>query len=367
MSFIHKRLIVSALGCALLAGAAAADDLYIRSGSAGAELALKGATIKYVKDGELHYTVNGRDSHRKIEDISRIDVPGDTQFNAAEKAFADARAAKDDAAAKAKYSEAVTGYTQTMGSASKPWMKDYAALRLQVAAPKSGRFDAALEAWRSMVEKDPASAMQSKPPLDGIDPKSQYLANGAKALEVWAKGSTKVEAQRAFLDMLGDVQTAMGDADAAAKTLELRAAAGGTPEEVADVALRLALNDLGKKRYDQAAERVGKLNLSVLGEGARADAAYVLAECKSAKMPPTAAPEQWKDLAIEYMRVVAGSPASQNAGPALLRVAEIHEAIKDPDTALKIYQQVARDHANTATGQAAQKGAERLGKTAARG
>jgi hypothetical protein len=238
---------------------------------------------------------------------------------------------------------------------------------MQVAAPRSGRLDAALDAWRTLVEKDPAAAAKSKPSLDGIDPKSQYLANGVKTLQAWANGAGKPDAQRAYLEMLGEVQTATGDVDGAARTLEKRVMLGGTPEEIADVMLKIALNDLANKRHDAAAERVGKINLATLNDGGRADVAYVLAECKAEKLPPTASADQWKDLAIEYMRVVAGAPQSANAGAALLKVAEIHETLKEPETALKIYQQVAREHANTPAGQAAQKGAERLAKTASRG
>jgi tetratricopeptide (TPR) repeat protein len=365
----RSGVVSAVLGCALAIGSVArADDVYVRSGAQGAELQLKNVTIKSVKDGELYFMINTRESHRPVAEISRLDLTGEAGFNAADKAFSDARAAKDEATAKAKFAEAVTGYTTTMGSTNKPWLKDYAALRMQIAAPRSGRLDAALEAWRTMVEKDPASAAKAKPSVEGIEPKSQYLSFGAKALDTWAKGTNKQDAQRAYLDMLFDVQTAMGDADAAAKTLERRVALGGTPEEIALTQVQLAELDLANKRYDAAAERLGKVNVGLLGEAERATVTYVLTECKAAKMQPTAPADQWKDLAIDYMRVVAGAPQSGSAGPALLKVAEIHETLKDPETALKIYQQVAREHANTAAGQAAQKGAERLGAgKAARG
>jgi TolA-binding protein len=49
-------------------------------------------------------------------------------------------------------------------------------------------------------------------------------------------------------------------------------------------------------------------------------------------------------------------------------VAEILVRLKEPETALKVYRQVAREHANTPAAQAAQKNIERLGgRTAARG
>jgi tetratricopeptide (TPR) repeat protein len=357
-----SRLIVSAaLACAIVTSACA-DDIYYKSGPQAAELQIKNITVKTVKDGELYFIVaGGAERHRPIADIGRLDLTGETAFNAADKAFSDARAAKDEAAARAKFSDAVSGYTQTLGSTNKPWLKDYVAQRMQVAAPRSGRLDAALEAWRTIVEKDPAAASKSKPALEGIDPKSQYLTNAEKVLQVWSNGTNKQEAQRVYLEMLYDVQLAMGNADAAAKTLEKRAMLGGTPEEIAIVQRDLAQNDLANGRHDAAAERAGKINLALLNDTGRADVAYILAECKAAKLQPTAPADQWKDVAIDYMRVVAGAPQSPNAGPALLKVAEIHETIKEPETALKIYQQVVREHANSPAAQTAQKNLERLG------
>lgn len=358
-----------AIAC-LLAGAVGgstrADDVYYKSGAQAAELQMKNVTVKTVKDGELYFTITGgAERHRPIDEIGRIELTGETQFNAAERAFSEARSTKEEAAARPKFAEAVSGYTQTLGSTNKPWLKDFIAHRMQVAAPRSGRLDAALDAWRTTVEKDPAAAAKSKPSLDGIDPKSQYLSNAAKTLQSWAASSNKQEAQRVYLEMLYDVQTAMGDTDGAVKTLERRMTLGGTPEEIANVQRDIALSDLANKRYDAAADRAAKINLSALNDAGRADVAYVLAECKAAKMQPTAPADQWKDLAIDYMRVVAGAPQSANAGAALLKVAEIHETLKDSETALKIYQQVVREHANTPAGQAAQKGVERLAKTAA--
>jgi hypothetical protein len=341
--------------------AARADDVYVRSGKEAAELALKNITVRQVKDGELYFMINTRETHRPVGEISRLELTGETQFNTAEKAFSEARVTKDEAAAKAKYAEAVTGYTATIGATNKPWLKDYAALRMQIAAPRSGRFDAALTAWKSMVEKDAAAAMKSKPSLEGIDPKSQYLANGAKDLLAAANAAGKPEVRKAYLDLLSDVQTAMGDTEGAIKTAEMKVALGGTPEEIAELAVKLAENDVTNKRYDAAVARLAKVDMAALSDSGRAQATYIGAECKEAKMQASTGPDEWKDLAIEYMKVVSGYPTSPNAGEALLKVAEIHEKLKEPETALKIYQQVAREHANSPAGQAAQKSVERLG------
>ena len=357
-----RRLIASILLFAAPA-AALADDLYVRSGPQAAELALKNISVRSVKDGELIYTINTRENHRPLAEISRLELNGESAFNAAEKAFSEARVLKDEAAAKAKYSDAVSGYTTTLGSTNKPWLKDYVAIRMQVAAPRSGRFDAALTAWKAMVEKDPAGALKAKPSVEGIDPKSAYLAGAAKDLAASANAASKPDVRRAYLDLLGDVQTAMGDTQGAINTAEMKVQLGGTPEEIAELAVKLAEADLANKRYDAAIDRLNKANTAALTDAGRADASFVLAEARAAKLPPTAPPDEWRDVAIEYMKVVSGFPASPTAAPALLKVAEIHETLKDPQTALKIYQQVAREHANTPAAQTAAAAVARLGKS----
>lgn len=360
------NLTLAALVLGVCGTAANADSIYLRSGPQAAELELKNVTFSKVKDGEIYYTVGTREAHRAIAE-TRLEVTGENQFNAAEKAFSEAALIKDDAAAKAKYSSAVDGYTATMGATNKPWLKDFVTLRMQVAAPKSGRLDEAIKAWMMMVDRDPAAAAKAKPSLTGIDSKSAYLSNAAKLLSAAEKGAAKPEVRRAYLDLLGDIQSAMGDLEGANKTREARVALGGSPEEIAEVSVRIAQADAAAKKFDAAMNRLKNVNLSALPDSVRADAMYVIAECKSAKLQPNSPPDEWKDAAIDYMKVVAGFPASANTPEALLRVAEIHETLKDPETALKIYQQVAREHAETPAGQAAQKSIQRLGKTASRG
>jgi TolA-binding protein len=365
---LRNRSVRAALACAVLAGVglpARADDIYL--GKEGAELPLKNVTLRNVKDGELYYSTSTRgEAHRPVSEIGRLELTGETQFNAAERAFSEARSAKDEATAKQKYGEAVTGYTTTLSSTNKAWLRDFIAARMQVAGPRSGRFDAALAGWKAIAEKDPAAAMKAKPSTEGIDPKSQYLANAAKDLQASAAAAAgKPEVRKAYLDLLLDVQKAMGDTEGAIKTAEAKVQISGSPEEIAALAVSQAQNDVANRRYDAAAERLGRADLAALPEPARGDAAFVLAECRAAKLPPNAPADQWKDVAIDYMRVVAGYPASPSAPAALLKVAEIFEKLKEPETALKVYQQVAREHANTPAAQAAQKNIERLGGRAA--
>ena len=354
----------AALVVGVTTGTARADDIDVRSGQS--EMTTKNITVRSVKDGEVYYTTgSSRETHKPIGEVLRLELTGETQFNAAEKAFAEARAAKDEAAAKQKYADAVTGYTSTLGSTNKAWLRDFIAARMQVAGPKSGRFDAALAGWKAVAEKDPAAAMKTKPSTEGIDPKSQYLANAAKDLQASAAAAQgKPELRRAYLDLLLDVQTAMGDTEGAIKTAEAKVQLSGSPAEMAELLLRQAENDVANKRYDAAAERLGRADLSALPDATRGDATFLLAECRAAKLQPTAPPDQWKDVAIDYMRVVAGYPTSGSAATALLKVAEIHETLKDPETALKVYQQVAKEYGNTPAAQSAKQSIERLGKQA---
>jgi tetratricopeptide (TPR) repeat protein len=365
-SALHRTLAVAGLACALALGAAraAADDIYVRGEKATADLPFKNVTIRTVKDGELHYSINGRDTHRPITDISHIDLTGETVINAAETAYAAARGLKDEAAAKAKYGEALSGYLQTQASTSRPWLKDFVQARIALVAPRAGRLDLTLDAWKLLVEKDPVAGAKAKPSVVDIDPKSQYLINAAKTLDVWAKGANRPETKRVYLDMLHDVYSQLGDTENANRILAERVLAGGTPEEVADVYRQLANSALAAGKLDVAMQQVGKINQNLLSDAGRADVAFVIAEFKSTKTPPTSPPDTLKELAVEYMKVVAGAPTSAHAGAALVKVAEIHESLKEPETALKIYQQVVREQGNSPAGQAAQKAVDRLGKTA---
>jgi TolA-binding protein len=359
---MSKMFVVAAVPLALLAPVwALADDVYVKSGTS--ELARKNVTVKGVENGKLVFSINQRDSSQEIDKITRLELTGESAFNAAERAFAEASAAEGERA-RAKYAEAVTGYQTTLGSTNKPWLKEYVSARLVVAAPRSGRFDAAIASWVAMVQKDPAAAMKAKPGLEGVEPKSTYLTQSVKTLQTALAAADRPEEKRAYLDLLGDVQNHMGDLDGAAKTAEQRVQLGGNPEEIAAVMVQLAQLDLANKRYEAAAARLGRLDLTTLPDGPRAEALYVLAECRAAAVKPGAPPEQLKDVALDYMRVVVSAPTGPQSANALLKVAQIHETLKENETAVKLYQQITKEHPNTPAAQTAQQSIERLSKTA---
>jgi len=368
-SFARKFFAATLLaGAALFAALPApADSLAVRSGKA--ELPYKNATITQVKDGEIYFTVEGSGIgiKKRLADVTRLEVANETSFNNAEKAYRDALAATDPAAAKAKYAEAVTGYQATLKS-SKLWLRDFAATRLQIVAPPSGRVDAAIDAWMNMVSKSPSTASASMPALDTVDPKSQYLTEALRKLNTAKGGTNKADEKRAYLEMISAIQRHMGDLEGDIKTQRERVSIGGTPQEAAELGVAIARFEFDKKNLDGASAELAKIDPALLNDNGRADLMFINAEIRGGKLAANSPADAWKDLALEYMRLVALHPASTNSGNALVKVAEIFEThLKEPETALKVYRQVAREHANTPAATLAQKSIDRLAKSAAAG
>ena len=306
---VTRKLILFTLGCVVAASTAFADDVYVPSGRGSRRTRSQECPRP---PGQRRRTLLHH-QHPRVPPPHRRDQPSGTQRRDAvqrrRKGLLRSKCSKDEAAAKTKYSEAVTGYTATLGSTNKPWLKDYVAQRMQIAAPARG-FDAALSAWKAMVEKDPVAASNPNRRSPGSIPSRSTSPTPPRTLLASANASPKPEVRKAYLELLGDVQTAMGDTEAAIKTAEMRVSLGGTPEEINDLAMKQAQNDFANKRYDQAEARLDKLNMASLSDASRAEATYMLAECHSSKLQTSASQDQWKDAAIDYMKVVAGFPTS---------------------------------------------------------
>jgi hypothetical protein len=360
---MNSRILALIAG-ALVGSAALADDVYVKSGAS--ELPLKNVTIRMVKDGQIFFTLNGRETNRDIDVVNRIEVVGEDKFNAAEKSFAAALVTSDEKAAMPKYADAVNGYQSAMSS-NKQWLKDFAAARLEIAAPRSGRFDLGLSAWLASLPKDPALAMKKKPQFSMLEKNNAYLTNAIKTLKTAANSSGKPDERRAILDLLSEIQTYTGDEDGAMATQIALAELGGDPALKAKIKTRIARGLIGKKDFAGAQKQLADVDPSVLHEIERAEYEFVSAEIDGQAINANTNADTLKDVAIKYMRVVAANPTSADAGESLLQVAKIHELLKEPETALKIYKQVAKEHANTPAGEAAGKSVERLGKTQANG
>jgi tetratricopeptide (TPR) repeat protein len=370
MTLTTRHLAAAVIAACVAAPVALADTVVVKSGGAKEGLTYKNATVTNVKDGEIYFTASsGTQTHKRVADIISLEITNETSFNTAERAFKDAvdAEAKGEATAKAKYGEAAAGYQAAVKS-SKAWLRDFASSRLQIAAPKSGRFDLAVDAWIAMVLRDPAGAQKATPELDAVDAKSQYLTEGLKKLTTAKNGTSKVDEKRAYLTMIAAIQRHQGDNDGELRTVGELVQISGSPQEKSEYEALIARNEFGKKNYDAALAAIAKIDPALLSDNTRADLLFIGSEIKASKLGSAGNAEAWKDLGLEYMRVVALHPTNQNAGNALLKVAEIFEThLKEPETALKVYRQVAREHPSTPAATAAQKAIDRLAKSAASG
>ncbi|HYE19848.1 MAG TPA: hypothetical protein VEA69_15470 [Tepidisphaeraceae bacterium] len=370
MTLTTRRLAAAlfAAVAACVAPAALADVVVVKSGAKGASLTYKNATVTNVKDNEIYFTAeSGAQTHKRVADIISLEITNETSFNTAERAFKEATDAetKGDANAKRLFGEAATGYQAAVKS-SKPWLRDFASARLQIVAPKSGRFDIAVDSWIAMVARDAASAAKAMPELAPVDPKSQYLAEALKKLTTAKNGTSKADEKRAYLTLIGAIYEHTGDSEARIKNQGEIVGLGGSPQEKAEYDLLIAIHEFGKKNVDAAAAALAKVDPALLNENSKADMLFINSEIKAGKLGAAGTPDAWKDLALEYMRVVALHENNTNCGAALLKVAEIFETrLKEPETAMKVYRQVAREHQNTPAATAAQKAIDRLAKSAA--
>ncbi|HSI36972.1 MAG: tol-pal system YbgF family protein [Phycisphaerae bacterium] len=369
MTLTTRRLAAALFAAAAcVAPATLADVVVVKSGARGASLTYKNATVTNVKDNEIYFTAeSGAQTHKRVADIISLEITNETSFNTAERAFKEATDAetKGDATAKRLFGEAATGYQAAVKS-SKPWLRDFASARLQIVAPKSGRFDIAVDSWIAMVTRDAASAAKAMPELDAVDPKSNYLTEGLKKLTTAKNGTSKVDEKRAYLGLIGAIQRHMNDPEAEVRTQGELVQIGGSPQEKAEYELLIARHEFAKKNVDAAAAALAKVDPSLLNENSKADLLFINSEIKAGKLGAAGTPDAWKDLALEYMRVVALHESNPNSGAALLKVAEIFETrLKEPETAMKVYRQVAREHQNTPAATAAQKAIDRLAKSAA--
>ena len=316
-----------------VARGARADSLYI----AGIER--PDATVKEIRGDTLVYEWNGKMAQVPVSKVTRVTVPSESPLTGAESAYA-----------QGKWDEAVDAYQKTMRTTAKPWVKEWAALRLIDAAQKSGRFDAAVSAYIITLLRDPAAAEKLKPEMP--DAKSTYLDTAvADVNQALNEPRLSVEQQRALLSYLAELQQTRNNApgvDAAYQRLaKLPGADANDPAAqrvVAGRKIASARQALDAGNYQQAITEIEAVRPALADSPAQnAEALWIVAEARYAiaQNDPTAL----KDAGLAYMRI----PALTSAGAAgsiphlvesLLKTATIMEQLGEPQTALKLNQQI---------------------------
>ena len=87
-----------------------------------------GVKVLRIADGQVVYSAASGENRKPLEQVVRMQVDDEPALNAAEQAlFAE------------KWDEAVDAYTKAARATNKPWLKDWATIRLLAASQKSNR------------------------------------------------------------------------------------------------------------------------------------------------------------------------------------------------------------------------------------
>jgi hypothetical protein len=295
-------------------------------------LDIAGDRLKYVSD-------TGMNASKPLSQLPQINIDGETSFNAAENAFA----SKD-------YDTAITNYQSILQSSSaKAWMQARAATRLLESGKIKNRFDAQVDAYIALLQKDPASAAQNKPsePAEHSPYLDTALASISKAFE----DSKLQDSQKsALLGLQLTIDRVKGDTTAVNATLQQMVTLGSASD--ADKALLKIMSATvayDAKQYDQAVNDIEQNRALFTEPDQQVDALFVVAQAKQKLNGDKADPDVQKDLALNYLRVVTfGSqlPDRPHVAESLYMAGQIEdEKLKDPQAALSLYKQLVNDRA----------------------
>jgi tetratricopeptide (TPR) repeat protein len=350
-------------GAALVVAPFAAAPARADSINAGG-LVTSNITIDRIDGNTVYYkTQSGTSNSKTISDKLKISITDEPSLSTAE-----------DAYGAGQWAEATDGYLQTLKSTNKPWLKDYAALRLMAAADKANRFDAAITAWLAMLARNPAQAAAHKPKFPA-DPSSTYWKTGLQQLDSAAASERDAGRLTAIRALELEVARGMKDDAKVAEIANLLTksgndgSAGGSTsanvQAVVEAQLGLARVAVDKRDFAGAQQRLEQIKPSVTDPNQEADWLWLRAEAQAGQLPTSGGdPAAIDDAALSYMRLVANCPNSPKVPQALLKTAALLERSNDKPTALSVYQEVARDYANQPAGKEAERNVDRLKGTA---
>ncbi|HVT87334.1 MAG TPA: tetratricopeptide repeat protein [Tepidisphaeraceae bacterium] len=307
-----------------------ADSIFVGT------LERKNAIIKELRGESLFYDYSGRTSEVPAARVTRLIVDNEPPLNIAEESFATE-----------KWDAAVDGYQKTIRTTSKPWIKDWAAMRLIAAANKSGRFDAAAFAYILALLKNPTTASNMKPVMP--ESKSTFLDSAVADVNT-TLGDPRLTAvqRRALLGFLIELQQVRNDLageDAAYEQLiKLPGADMNDPNAKRVLARRrltAAAKALDSKNYQQAITEIDSNKALFIEPKQQADALYLLAQAREGAAGTDST--SLKDAALAYMRVVAlakTQPDAPHVVDSLLKTAALLEQLGQKPTAIQLYDQI---------------------------
>jgi TolA-binding protein len=350
--------------CTILAGLALplakveADTIWLQSSAQGKPIKLDNVKVDGVQGDTLTFTSSaGTQTSKTLDKVPLIKLDDDPVFSAAEEAFS-----------KGDWAAAGDGYRKAIAATSKDWVKDRASMRLVDASDKSGNFNDAVAGFVELMKTKPALATQHKPVIPKDHPE---LLDGAIASVKQESLDQKLSSDQksVLLNYLLELYSAKGDNASASAVMQqlgkVMPTDASSPEArriQADGKLTQARQQISQKQFAQAEQAIlagGNLFTDPLQQ---ADALFLIAQAKSGAARPDD-PDQLKDAALAYMRVVAnfkGMEGQPHVAESLFNTATIEEKLKNPKEAIALYNQVATEFKASPLAGAAQQNATRL-------
>ena len=331
-----------------------ADSFFVNT------LERKDTKITNYRNGQIEFSIDGRAKDPVPGDrVTRITLDDDAVFSKAEAAFADSR-----------WAEAADGYKQALKNPSRPWLKDWILPRMGQAANSSGKFDVAVTAFILTAQRDPQEALKLRPNIPGNVAPALLAATASEIATAAGDGKLTAAQKQALLSLLLDVRRVQGDFVAAGQVgeqlLKITPADPSDPANakmLADIHVGMSRLSLARKEYDKAIAEI-QANAKLFTEPAQqVEAFYCLAAAQDGKLA-SPSPDQLKDLANDYMRVVAAARPTvekRYIPECLFRVAEIQEKLGEAKLAASLYAEVATEYKDNTLAEKARERSERLG------
>lgn len=334
---------------ALLAGPASADTVVLRLGAG--EQTLQGVRILRLESGaegakSLVFSSDGREARRDAGIVLRVNADGEPVLNAAEEAFF-----------KQDWETAATGFRRAASTSGKPWVREWAQLRLLVAAGKSASLSANVMAFvQGVVNAPPSAAMPSRPAIAPDATRGELDAAVAEVQRGLETPRLADSQKLAMLTLLADLHVARKDSEGIARvSAQLDAMLQKQPDDpsastaVVARSITIARQHLAAGKFDLARQEIQRVRARIEDPLQQSEALWLLAEASAGLARQSGDPDQLSDAALDYMRVVAhfrAHPARPNVVASLMKAAELLEQLGKPNDARMIYADVAQTYSS---------------------
>ncbi|MGA2499080.1 MAG: hypothetical protein ABSH20_15165 [Tepidisphaeraceae bacterium] len=292
-----------------------ADTLVIKG------IEYKDCRVVGIEGDVIVFDFRGGSPKKPITDVTKIIIDNEPAFNNAEALFA-----------QKQWDKATDEYEKAVRGTTKQWIKDWCSVRLLEAAKMGGRFDVVVRNYIAVAVKTPETASGIALTMPKAD--SAYLPEAIKAAQAACDAaSANPKAQEVLGKLLVNLYTAKGDAKGAElatqRLAEFSARANPNSPETLALLMKVKLarinTDLAAGKFDEVIKGIDAEAARILDPADQLNMLWAMAEARKGKLGSGGAKDDWKEIAIAYMRVVANGRASDpKVIDSLLKVAEIH-------------------------------------------